>query len=161
MPRILLIVLILLCLLAGTFFAATRLNLTALNEPGSFETYAATRAKHWIIARSTRREAISNSSRNGGAGVVDGEKVFGAECASCHGMTGRTPTDPGRWMYPRAADLGSASVQRYSDAELFWIIKNGIRLSGMPAFAKVETEDTMWNLVRYVRMLKAEDRPKK
>lgn len=54
----------------------------------------------------------------------------------CHGPDGHTPTDSGRWMYPRASDLTSFPVQRYSDRELFWIVKNGIRLSGMPAFGK-------------------------
>jgi hypothetical protein len=44
-------------------------------------------------------------------------------------------------MYPRAADLTSRDVQAYSDQEVFWIIKNGIRLSGMPAFGRVESEE--------------------
>lgn len=56
-------------------------------------------------------------------------------------------------MYPRAADLTAEEVQSYSDPELFWIIKNGIRFSGMPAFGKVETEEHIWNLVNYVRTL--------
>lgn len=73
----------------------------------------------------------------------------------CHGLNGRTPTDAGSWMYPRAADLGSQEVQRYSDRELFWIIKNGIRLSGMPAFGKVETGEHIWNLVHFLRKLPA------
>ena len=54
---------------------------------------------------------------------------------------------------PRAADLGSADVQAYSDRELFWIVSNGIRLSGMPAFRKVESDEHIWNLVHYVRTL--------
>ncbi len=56
-------------------------------------------------------------------------------------------------MYPRAADLTSKEVQSYSDRELFWIIKNGIRLSGMPAFAKVEPDQHIWDLVLYLRTL--------
>jgi mono/diheme cytochrome c family protein len=56
-------------------------------------------------------------------------------------------------MYPRVADLTSRYTQSYSDQELFWIIKNGIRLSGMPAFGKVESDEHIWDLVLYVRML--------
>jgi mono/diheme cytochrome c family protein len=56
-------------------------------------------------------------------------------------------------MYPRASDLTAPMVRQYSDSELFWIVKNGIRLSGMPAFAKVESDENIWNLVRYVRTL--------
>jgi len=44
-------------------------------------------------------------------------------------------------MYPRASDLTSKQVQSYSDQELFWIIQNGIRFTGMPAFGDVETAD--------------------
>jgi hypothetical protein len=56
-------------------------------------------------------------------------------------------------MYPRAADLTTKQVQSYSDQELFWIIKNGIRFTGMPAFGKVETADNISGLVKYVRTL--------
>jgi len=56
-------------------------------------------------------------------------------------------------MYPRAADLTSADAQSYSDRELFWIIKNGVRLSGMPAFEKVESDEHIWDLVFFVRAL--------
>jgi hypothetical protein len=65
-----------------------------------------------------------------------------------------TLTDSGRWMYPRASDLTSPAVQRYSDSELFWIVKNGIRLSGMPAFGRVESDEHIWNLVHYLRTLR-------
>jgi len=57
-------------------------------------------------------------------------------------------------MYPRAADLTGPEVQGYSDRELLWIIKNGIRLSGMPAFGRVESDEYFWNLVHYMRTLR-------
>jgi mono/diheme cytochrome c family protein len=63
-------------------------------------------------------------------------------------------------MYPRASDLTSPEVQRYSDGELFWIVKNGIRLSGMPAFGRVESDEHIWNLVHYVRTMAASAHPK-
>ena len=56
-------------------------------------------------------------------------------------------------MYPPAADLTSKRVQSYSDRELFWIINNGIRFTGMPAFGKVETADNIRGLVKYMRTL--------
>jgi hypothetical protein len=57
-------------------------------------------------------------------------------------------------MHPRAADLSSEQVQNFSDQELFWIIQNGIRFTGMPAFGKVETANHIWDLVNYVRTLR-------
>jgi len=82
--------------------------------------------------------------------------LFGGRCASCHGLDGRTPTEVGQWMYPRAPDVGSPAVQQWSDAELFWIIKHGIRLTGMPGFGHIHSDDQVWHLVRYVRSLGAQ-----
>jgi len=87
------------------------------------------------------------------ASVARGGSHYGLDCSVCHSDNGCGQTPVGQWMYPRAADLTSKRVQNYSDQELFWIIQNGIRLTGMPAFAKVETEDHIWDVVNYVRTL--------
>ena len=60
----------------------------------------------------------------------------------------------------RAADLTSEQVQSYSDQERFWIIRNGIRFTAMPAFGEVETDDHIWDLVNYVRTLPGDSRNK-
>ncbi|HEY6943948.1 MAG TPA: cytochrome c [Candidatus Acidoferrum sp.] len=140
-------------LVAGIgLFAFVRFPLGAVEEPGRFEMRAATWAKH-LLAQRASRSGIPPAPTDRQSSLVEGDKVFGVDCAACHGMDGRHPTDAGRWMYPRAADLGSKEVQSYSDRELFWIIKNGIRLSGMPAFAKVESDEHIWDLVLYLRTL--------
>jgi mono/diheme cytochrome c family protein len=128
-------------------------NLSALPDPGATETVMATSAKKFLISRASRN-GIPSEPANSEASVAEGQKRFGTECSMCHGLNGRTPSDNGRWMYPRAADLGSDQIQQYSDRELFWIIKNGIRLSGMPAFGTVETDDRIWDLVHYTRTFK-------
>jgi len=130
----------------------TQFPLTALPEPGRLETMLATKAKHFLVRRSSR-ESIPEPPGNLPASIEEGDKLFGTECAACHGLDGRKLTDAGRWMYPRAANLTSPVVQRYTDRELFWIVKNGIRLSGMPAFGNVESDEHIWNLVHYVRTL--------
>ena len=153
MKRWILIVLIALaCGALVVIVGFTQIKLDALQEPGHLETVLATRAKHFLVHRSSRQD-IPPAPPNLQASIEEGDKLFGTECAACHGMDGRKPTEAGRWMYPRAADLTSAAVQQYSDRELFWIVKNGIRLSGMPAFGKVESDEHIWNLVHYVRTL--------
>jgi mono/diheme cytochrome c family protein len=137
-------------------FAQIRLD--ALQEPGHLETILATRAKNILIRRSSR-DGIPPAPTNLQASIEEGDKLFGTECAACHGLDGHTPTDAGRWMYPRAADLTSPEVQQYSDRELFWIVKNGIRLSGMPAFGRVESDEHIWNLAHYVRTLRGSAQP--
>jgi mono/diheme cytochrome c family protein len=139
---------------ASALLAIWQFNLSAIPEPGTTETYLAARATHIFIRRGSR-EAIPPARSSLKASIEEGEKLFGTECAACHGLDGNNPTDAGRWMYPRAADLTSHEVQQYSDRELFWIVRNGIRFSGMPAFGKVESDEHIWNLIHYVRTLRA------
>ena len=58
-------------------------------------------------------------------------------------------------MYPRPTDLRSDDTQGMSDGELYWVIKNGVRWSGMPAFGKPGDDDDehVWKIVAYVRHL--------
>jgi mono/diheme cytochrome c family protein len=154
MKRWVLVVLIALALAAvAAVVGLTQINLDAVEEPGQVETFLATQVKHLLIQRSSR-EGIPPAPTNAQASVEEGRKLYATDCSMCHGSDGRTPTDFGRWMYPRASDLTSSLVQNYSDRELFWIVKNGIRLSGMPAFGSVESDEHIWDLVRHVRTLR-------
>jgi mono/diheme cytochrome c family protein len=127
-------------------------SLTALQEPDPLETRIANQAKHFAVRQASShgippRPGDTKASREVGA------SQYGLDCNICHGVDGHAQTAPGRWMYPRTTDLTSKEVQSYSDQELFWIINNGIRFTGMPGFGKVETADNIWGLVNYVRAL--------
>lgn len=130
-----------------------RFNLSALQEPGRLETSVANWGTRFLIRRASRH-GIPARPADTKASVASGNTLYFSECGTCHGSDGRTPTPMGQWMYPRAADLTSERVQSFSDQELFWIIQNGIRFTGMPAFGKVETADHIWDLVNYVRTLR-------
>lgn len=149
-PRIVLTIFVLAGVLSVIAFMS--FNLTALPAPGPLETLVSNRAKRFLIHRASRRGAPprpldkKTSIKNGG-------EHYGLDCSICHADDGRGQREPGQWMYPRAADLTTKQVQSYSDEELFWIIQNGIRFTGMPAFEKVETTDHIWDLVNYVRTL--------
>jgi mono/diheme cytochrome c family protein len=146
-------VLIALALVAVVIVGFTQIRLDALQEPGHLETRFATQAKHLLI-RWNSRQGIPPAPADLQASIAEGDKLYATDCSMCHGSDGQTPTDNGRWMYPRASDLTSRTVQSYSDRELFWIVKNGIRLSGMPAFGKVESDEHIWNLVNYLETLR-------
>jgi mono/diheme cytochrome c family protein len=156
-PTIAIALLVLFFLVAAV--AASQFNLSALPEPGRAESYLATKAKRFLIYRASRG-AVPPPPADLQASIKEGDKLFGTECSQCHGLDGHKATDAGRWMYPRAADLTSPDVQRYSDRELFWILKNGVRLSGMPGFGSVEPDDHIWNLVHFVRTLPGSANPK-
>lgn len=132
--------------------AALSFNLTALQPPGRFETRVADLSKGFLIDRASRH-GIPPRPVNTQTSVVAGGQYYELECSVCHSDDGRARTPAGEWMYPRASDLTSKRVQSYSDQELFWIIRNGIRFTGMPAFGEVEAPDHIWDLVNYVRTL--------
>ena len=127
-------------------------SLSALQEPGAVETRIANAAKHALI-RLASRQVIPHRPSDMKASIEVGGTHYGLDCGACHGVDGQAQTASGRWMYPRAADLTSKQVQSYSDQELFWIINNGIRFTGMPGFGKLEKPDHIWDLVNYVRTL--------
>jgi mono/diheme cytochrome c family protein len=92
-----------------------------------------------------------------------GAQIYAQECASCHGAPGHD-SDFAQWMYPRAPQLwkkhGKNNVVGVSDddpGETYWKVKNGIRLTGMPAFQHVLSEEQMWDVTL---LLKSADQPK-
>ena len=85
--------------------------------------------------------------------VSQGQEVFLGSCAQCHGADGRGDTTVGRNMAPPAMDLTSSHVQHWSDAELFWIVQNGVRLTGMPAWQSSISENDTWKLARFIHHL--------
>jgi mono/diheme cytochrome c family protein len=139
--------------IAGLAYLAATFNLSALEEPTEFEVTLATRAKHWLVPRLAAREPLPPEPTNDALSVMNGFMQYGGSCASCHGQDGTTPSRIGLSMYPRVPGLGSPDVQQYSNRELFWIIKHGIRLTGMPGFGAIHSDEQIWHLVHYVRSL--------
>lgn len=83
----------------------------------------------------------------------EGRARYEQYCAACHGRDGKADTPLGRSLYPRASDLTSAHVQQHSDGQLYWIVSEGIRYSGMPAGRRLHTESQIWKIVLYLRQL--------
>lgn len=148
--RIVWVILILVCVL--TVVGLTHFSLSTLQEPGPVETRGANAAKYFFI-RLASRKRIPQRPVDTNSSIEVGASHYGLDCGICHGADGRSQTPSGQRMYPRAADLTSRRVQSYSDQELFWIITNGIRFTGMPGFGKLENPDHIWDLVNYVRTL--------
>ncbi len=83
-----------------------------------------------------------------------GALQYDAMCAVCHGAPGLKPTEISKGLNPPAPELRRAEVQRtYSDSALFWIIKHGIRMTGMPAFGPTHDDGDLWAIVTFTRRL--------
>ena len=85
--------------------------------------------------------------------VETGAGHYEAMCRTCHGAPGKKP-DPWQ-LYPPPPDLADAlRVTGWSDPEVYWIIKNGIKDTGMSAFGSSAADDEIWALTAFVRQLK-------
>ena len=58
-------------------------------------------------------------------------------------------------MSPPVPSLASSEVQSYTDGQLYWVIRNGLWPSGMPASRGILTDEEMWSIVAYIRNLPA------
>jgi mono/diheme cytochrome c family protein len=115
-----------------------------------------------MIARNARRLAIPANARNEHNPISASDETlkearahFADHCATCHGNDGRGDTMYGKGLYPKPPDLRLPETQKLSDGELFWIIENGVRFTGMPAFGggSHSSQDDSWNLVLFLRHL--------
>ncbi len=73
-------------------------------------------------------------------------------CVMCHGSPSRQPSAVGVGLNPSAPELSEAS-QDWTPAELFWIIKNGVRMTGMPSFGATHTDRELWAVVAFLQKL--------
>jgi mono/diheme cytochrome c family protein len=83
--------------------------------------------------------------------VVAGTSHFAEHCASCHSAPGVQSGELANGMYPQPPVL-TDSAKEWSAGELFWIIKNGIKMSGMPAWPG-RSDDDLWNIVAFLQKL--------
>jgi len=128
-------------------------GVSAKEQPGRIEEFVAGRARNMAIAR--RAKSLTNPVEYSGEIIADGRGHFADHCASCHANDGSGDTPIGRGMWPKPPDMRLDRTQNLSDGELFWIIENGIRFTGMPAWSTgtKEGETASWHLVHFIRRL--------
>jgi mono/diheme cytochrome c family protein len=136
--------------LAATLYAVLS-GCTADKPPSPQETALANAAKDVAIPLEAGK--MKNPLPATGEIVSQGHEIFLGTCAECHGADARADTTIGRNMAPPAMDLTSAHVQHWKDAELFWIIQNGVRHTGMPAWKSSISENDTWKLAHFIHAL--------
>jgi mono/diheme cytochrome c family protein len=145
------IAVILVVLAAVPLILALRSGVSAQTEPTAMEAMIAAAARHFAIPASARN--MRNPVPLTAAAVAEGRDHFADHCAMCHANDGSGKTDIGTSLYPKAPDMRTPHTQNLSDGELFYIIKNGVRLTGMPAWAGDHHDDDNWELVHFIRHL--------
>src|SRR5262245_4623015 len=124
-------------------------GLAATQEPGHLERSVAGQLVRLSIPREVERQ--TSPFANDANAWRDAKEHFIDHCAVCHGRGGKGDTDVGRNMYPRVPDLTGSAVQGRSDGALFYIIQNGVRWTGMPAWKGEHSPEESWKLVAFIR----------
>ena len=139
--------------IAGALFAVRGRGVSARPEPSVIETQLATFMRSWMTPATYKgmQNPVSNTPDN----FLAAREHFADHCASCHGNDGSGSTEMGRNLYPKAPDMRLPRTQNLSDGELFYIIENGVMLTGMPAWTTgtPEGEKASWQLVHFMRRL--------
>jgi mono/diheme cytochrome c family protein len=86
--------------------------------------------------------------------IAEARAHWADHCAGCHANDGSGQIPQGQQMYPPAPDMRKEGTQKKTDGELFYVIENGVRLTGMPAWGgSAKHEQDSWKLVRFIRHL--------
>jgi mono/diheme cytochrome c family protein len=146
-----LITVLLICVLAlgAAFAVARRGGLAADKEPGPVERTVAGRLLRFSIPSEADRQ--QNPFANDAGAWREAREHYADHCAVCHGRDGKADSEIGKNMYPKVPDLTGPEVQKRSDGALFYIIQNGIRWTGMPAWKNEHSPDETWKLVAFIR----------
>jgi mono/diheme cytochrome c family protein len=149
---LLLFVLVLIAAAAGVWYFVSS-GVSAKEEPGRVEEFLARRVRNLAIG--SRAASLTNPVQSSAEVIADGRAHFADHCAICHANDGSGEVEIGRGLWPKSPDMRLPQTQELSDGELFWIIENGIRFTGMPGWSTgtKEGETSSWHLVHFIRRL--------
>jgi len=143
------IVVLLLLAGLGAYRYARIHGFSAREKPNAIEAYFAKTVRRYVVPQGMKERV--NPLQVSPLMMAEARDHFADHCASCHANdgSGRTPMGPN--MYPPVPDMREDYTQSLSDGELFYIIKEGIRFSGMPGWGGEDEEN--WKLVHFIRHL--------
>jgi mono/diheme cytochrome c family protein len=156
---ILLTIVVVIALIAAAGVSLLHDGVSSRATPTALEVMLAREARHMAIPKTARKlqSPVPDTPEN----LRDARLHFADHCAICHANDGSCDTPFGHNLYPKPPDLRQ-QTQKLTDGEIFWIIENGVRFTGMPAFGGARgSEQDSWKLVRFIRhisQLTAEER---
>jgi mono/diheme cytochrome c family protein len=129
---------------------APRMNWGAEATPGAVEkSVAGLVLRQWVRHNAP---ADNNPFPPTADNLTAGRREFGEHCSVCHGADGSARTPLGADFYPPIARL-ERGAPGWSDGELFFMISNGIRYTGMPGFGTRHKPETIWRIILWIRQL--------
>jgi predicted CXXCH cytochrome family protein len=138
-------------LVAGLYALILWEGSSAREDAPALEANVAQWLLHYTVPASLRAMKNPLNVEAGSGDVEAGHGIYTKKCEICHAYDGGGKTEIGSGQYPRPPDLRGADVQRMSDGELFYHLKNGIRHTGMPAWTLPDQK--LWQVAAYLRHL--------
>ncbi len=129
-------------------------DVSASSPHSGFTRWLASTAMHSSVERQAKGIAVPDL--NDKALQLAGINDFDTMCKSCHGAPGQSAQAVGQGLNPPAPDLKESATQMTS-AELFWVTKHGIRMTGMPSWGATHEDDALWPVVAFVKELPSID----
>jgi len=131
--------------------ATGRVDFSARPGPSKIESLIAP----WALDRSMARHAptATNPFAKNTSVTSAGLALYRENCLVCHGVIGAPARELSAGLNPPPPALFGDDVQQLKDGELFWVVQNGIRMTGMPAFGDVLSDEEIWKTVAFVRHL--------
>jgi len=133
-------IVVLLVLLVGLSYLGVTIahhSFSAREKPSRFEEFLAQHARR--IATPAGAKGLKNPYSLTPESLDAAREHWVDHCATCHALDGSGNTVIGRNLYPKAPDLRDATTQGLSDGELYYIINDGVRFTGMPALGEAST----------------------
>jgi mono/diheme cytochrome c family protein len=126
---------------------------SARSQPNAVEAFSAGMARDLAMPKDVKEK--QNPVPTSDEVLSEARAHWADHCAACHANNGSGDVEMGKHMYPPAPDMRQRETQKKTDGEMFFIIQNGIRLTGMPGWGNGSHHDEQdsWKLVRFVRHL--------
>ena len=112
----------------------------------------------WVLQTTQKNSVQTHAEKVGPPPQLSAEKLrhgiehFADTCVQCHGAPGVKRGELGKGITPTPPDLAEVAAE-WSDQELYWIIKHGIKFAGMPAFGPTHSDEELWALVAFLKQL--------
>jgi thiosulfate dehydrogenase len=149
--------------LAAGFYLLAAEGLLPANadaKPPALEKWIAKKALHAAIERQAPKGP--NPVPLTDANLLDGLRLYAADCAVCHGAADAKASDIALGLYQKAPQLGRYGVEDDEEGATYWKVYHGIRMTGMPAFHDSLSETEIWKVVLFLKNMDAlPDEPQK
>ena len=151
-----------------SWFLATASALLAVIAAGSLAIYAGvynvaadiphTGPVYWLLETARERsiavraaDVVVPTDLDDPKRIASGAGQYAEMCSFCHLAPGMKRTEISRGLYPRAPELRRRSHS--TPAEDFWVVKHGVKMTGMPAWGVTHSDEILWDVVAFLRKL--------